>query len=223
MEEAANAPDEVRQPLWYMPVTEVQSLAKAASRLAEDKQGTIEDLVESEAWNGVQYDAATMVADQFYAEGLKTGDMSGYEAWRLVLKEHVGDTARGLQAVKKTTRHTGRTAVDSVIDQMADSGLPKPVKNEVVAEAAKFGKELDSIKEGDTESLKDLVKRLAERRRNGTIFRGNMDKLLNKQSETWMREAAYRQIDALGRDAANRGLKNIGAKIASYNVLSIYP
>lgn len=62
-EEAANAPEDVRQPLWYMPKSERQSLAEAAARLSSDRQKTVESLIEAEAWSGVQTDAAAAVYD----------------------------------------------------------------------------------------------------------------------------------------------------------------
>lgn len=67
-EKNANTPKKLRTgPLWYRPISETESLERAARRLETDAQGTIEALIEAEAWSGVQVDAAAVVAERLYA------------------------------------------------------------------------------------------------------------------------------------------------------------
>ena len=221
VEEAGQAPDEVKQPLWYMPKSEVQSLAEAASRLSADRQGTVEDLTEAEAWSGVQHDAAIQISDDLFRQSKKSGDWRGYAAWRKVMQQHMTETARGLQSAAKRTRNLGQTAIENAVDVLEDSDLPKPVRNEVTNEVAKYADELDAIEPGDLASLRDLIKRMAQRRGNWTILKGSMDAFLDHQDEDFLREAAFRQLEAFPRDAMNRGGQNLAGKAASARVLAM--
>ena len=213
MEAAKDAPPDVSQPLFYLPITEAESLARAASALAEDEQGTVEKLVNATAWDGVQNDSAQMIADKLFRDAKKSGDWSAYKAWRKVMREHVTATAQGLQANAKYTRHTGEAAVDRAVEAGVSAGT--------VSEIAQFAEELDSIESGDRAGLIGLILRLADRRGNRTIIKGNLERSLNKQSEEWLREAAYRQLEGITRDALNRGTQNMANKVASYRVLAM--
>lgn len=221
IEEAANAPDTVKNPLWYMPKSEAQSLAEAASRLNEDTQGTVESLVDAEAWSGVQHDAAAMVADQLYQQAAESGDWTAYAAWRKVMQNHITATAQGLQSVAKYTRHTGAKAVDDAISALDDSDLPKPVQNEVLSDIGRFASEFDAIPEGDVDALRAFIMKLAEHRGTWTLIKGNLGKFLDKQSESWLREAAYLQLEALPRDAMNVGMQNSVAKFAALQFMNM--
>lgn len=224
VEERANVPDEARTPLWYLPRSEAESLSLAAQRLNADEQGTINDLINTEAWSGVQVDAATAVYDQLYSAYMQSMDseaLNAYRAWRKVMQNHVTETARGIQALAKYTRPTGRKIVDDAVGRLEDSKIPESEQTHIIDEVAQYAEEYDKIAENDTEGLKNLIIRLAERRRTDTLIKGNLEKSLNRRSNAWMREAAYRQIEALISDRLNAGKQNVANKVASSRVLAM--
>lgn len=221
IEDAEADPNSVKNPLYYIPKSNVQSLAEAASMLAADTQGTIEKLIDAEAWSAPQNAAAYTVRDSFRKEALESGDWSAYSTWREIMRAHETATAQGLQYNAQFTAHTGETAIDNAVSTLADSDIPQANQNDIINEVADYANRFDKIKEGDTKALKSLIKEIAERRGTWTIVKKNMDKFLNKQSEEWMREAAYRQLEALPRDAMNRGKQNMANKVASFRVLAM--
>lgn len=221
IEDAEADPNSVKNPLYYIPKSNVQSLAEAASMLAADTQGTIEKLIDAEAWSAPQNAAAYTVRDSFRKEALESGDWSAYNAWREIMQAHETATAQGLQYNAQFTAHTGETAIDNAVATLADSDIPQANQNDIINEVADYANRFDKIKEGDTKALKSLIKEIAERRGTWTIVKKNMDKLLNLPSEAWLREAAYRQLEALPRDAMNRGEQNMANKVASYRVLAM--
>ena len=214
-EAAAGTPEEVSQPLSYLPKTEKQSLAEAASRLSADRQGAIEKLINSEAWSGVQTDTAWQVASDLYSEAAKTGNYEAYTSWRKVMDLHVIDTARGLQAQSKYTRHSGENALDSISAAIADSKLTEAQKKALIDKVGKYATRFDYITRGMSDTLNaettktgkpstelvSLIEEMARERKTWTFKDNVYSDLLNKQNDTYLKEYAYRQLIAMGNDS----------------------
>lgn len=214
-EAAAGTPEEVSQPLSYLPKTEKQSLAEAASRLSTDRQGAIEKLINSEAWSGVQADTAWQVASNLYSEAAKTGNYEAYTSWRKVMDSHVIDTARGLQAQAKYTRHSGENALDSIAAAIADSKLTEAQQKALIDKVGKYATRFDNITRGMSDApsaettktgkpspeLVSLIEEIARERKTWTFKDNVYSDLLNKQNDTYLKEYAYRQLIAMGKDS----------------------
>ena len=218
-ENSANAPESVKNPLWYMPKSEVQSLAEAASRLDADKQGTIENLVSAEAWSGVQLDAAAAVSDTLYAEGAATGDYSSYAAWRKVMQNHVTDTARGIQALAKYTRTGKGIAMDGVA-KIQDSSLNPEQKTDAQKTVVQFGNDLDNaINNKDIAGMRELILKMNEQRGTGTFVKGNFEKVLGKiEDAKYLSEYAKRQLDAVATDFTVSETRSLGEVLKTWQV-----
>lgn len=214
-EAAAGTPEEVSQPLSYLPKTEKQSLAEAASRLSADRQGAIEKLINSEAWSGVQADTAWQVASDLYSEAAKTGNYEAYTSWRKVMDSHIIDTARGLQAQAKYTRHSGENALDSIAAAIADSKLTEAQQKALIDKVGKYATRFDNIARGMSDApnaeaakagkpsseLVSLIEEMARERKTWTFKDNVYSDLLNKQNDTYLKEYAYRQLIAMGNDS----------------------
>ena len=214
-EAAAGTPAEVSQPLSYLPKTEKQSLAEAASRLSTDRQGTVENLVNSEAWSGVQADAAWQIASDLYSEAARTGNYEAYTSWRKVMQEHTTAGAQGLQAQAKYTRHNGENALDSIAAAIADSKLTEAQQKALIDKVGTYATRFDNITRGIPDATSptaassgkpsaDLVSLIEEmaRERNTWTFKDNVySDLLKKQNNAYLKEYAYKQLIAMGNDS----------------------
>ena len=215
-ESTAGAPENVSRPLSYLPKTEKQSLAEAASRLQGDRQGTIEKLISAEAWSGVQADAAASVAADLYREADATGNYEAYTAWRKIMDDHAAETARGTQAWAKYSRHSGENAISSIASAIADSSLTPEQRTDLVNRVGGYAQRFDKITRGmpDTSmnaesgkasgtpspELVSLIEDMARERGTWTFTDNTYSDLLKKQSNTYLKEYAYQQLLGMGND-----------------------
>lgn len=212
-ESAAGVSEDVSRPLSYLPKTEKQSLAEAASRLHADKQGTIEKLASSEAWSGVQVDAAAKIGDELYREGAKSGNYEAYTAWRKVMEEHITEGGRGVQALAKYTRRTGENALSSIASAIDNSDLTPQQRTTLINNIGEYATRFDKIARGipDTDTsakasgapspeLVSLIEDMARTRGTWTFTDGTYSALLKKQSNAYLKEYAYQQLLGMGND-----------------------
>ena len=222
VEEAANVPKSGRtDPLWYMPKSEAQSLAEAASRLESDRQGTIETLVNAEAWSGVQTDAAASVASELYAEARKTGNWASVAAWDKVMQNHSTETGRGIQALAKYTRTGAGIATDG-ISIIQDSSLSPEQKTAAQNKIAQFGDNLDdALADKDISGLRELILRMNDQRGTGTFVKGNFAKVLDKIEDVeYLGEYARRQLSAVASDYTASESRSIGEVLKTWQINS---
>lgn len=215
-ESAAGASEDVSRPLSYLPKTEKQSLAEAASRLRADRQGTIEKLISAEAWSGVQVDAAAQIGDELYREGAKTGNYEAYTTWRKIMDDHVIDTARGIQATAKYSRHNGENALSSIASAISDSSLTPQQRTDLINRVGGYAERFDKITRGTPDTgvnaengkvsstpspeLVSLIEDMARERGTWTFTDNTYSDLLKKQSNTYLKEYAYQQLLGMGND-----------------------
>lgn len=220
VEEYARVPEEGKTPpLWYMPKSEAQSLAEAASRLKEDRQGTIQDLVSSEAWSGVQNDAASSIASELYADAMKSGDWEPVAAWNKVMSAHIREAARAVQSVSKYSR-TGTEIAADVISKIQDSSLSPEKKNAAQKVVGKFGAEIDAaIAEKSVGRIRNVILKMNEHRGTGTFFKSNFEKVMKKiQDVDYLSEYARRQLYAVGSDYTVSETRSLGDMLKTWQV-----
>lgn len=214
-EAAANVPKDQRSRFTYETKSEGQSVAEAASRLATDRSGEVQKLLDAEAWSGAQTDMATQIAKEFY----RAGDLESYSSWKKVMNDHAIEGGRGIQAWNKYNQQDGQSAFDKVTDAVNENDSLSPEQKATILRNAKEAADkYDAVlrdvadaknaaqSSGENakapQSLKDLILDIAGKRRTGTIIRGNLTKLLNSQSENvdYLTSLAYNQIAAMSAD-----------------------
>lgn len=220
VEEYARVPEEGKTPpLWYMPKSEAQSLAEAASRLKEDRQGTIQDLVSSDAWSGVQLDSAASIASELYADAMKSDNWEPVAAWDKVMANHSRESARGIQAIAKYSR-TGTGIAADVISKLQDSSLSPEQKKAAQKVVGKFGAEIDAaIAEKSVGRIRNVILKMNEHRGTGTFFKDNFEKVMKKiQDVDYLSEYARRQLSALGSDYTVSETRSFGDMLKTWQV-----
>ena len=220
VEEYARVPEEGKTPpLWYMPKSEAQSLAEAASRLKEDRQGTIQDLVSSDAWSGVQLDSAASIASELYADAMESDNWEPVAAWDKVMANHTRESARGIQAIAKYSR-TGTGIAADVIRKIQDSSLSPEQKNAAQKVVGKFGTEIDAaIAEKSVGRIRNVILKMNEHRGTGTFFKDNFEKVMKKiQDVDYLSEYARRQLSALGSDYTVSETRSFGDMLKTWQV-----
>lgn len=219
-----------KTPITYTVKGEAQSIQEAASRLFTDEQGTIQQLINSEAWSGVQADAAAQVANELYTDGVKNGDMTAYVEWVGIMQSHVTETARGIQANAKYTRDTGQNITRSVIRQLYAAGFDKDKVEPLAAATAEYAQRYEAATKAKTPDgsytseqiadLRQLASELSVYRRTGTFVKSNFEKLLAKVNDgTWLDSFVRNQILSIGGDAISLTRADIGNKISTRQVL----
>lgn len=220
VEEYARVPEEGKTPpLWYMPKSEAQSLAEAASRLKEDRQGTIQDLISSEAWSGVQNDAASSIASELYADAMESGNWEPVAAWNKVMSAHIREAARAVQSVAKYSR-TGTEIAADVISKLQDSSLSPEQKKAAQKVVGKFGTEIDAaIAEKSVGRIRNVILKMNEHRGTGTFVKNNFEKVMKKiQDVDYLSEYARRQLYAVGSDYTVSETRSLGDMLKTWQV-----
>lgn len=222
LETREGVPEDVSTPLRYMPVSEAESLARAASMLAEDEAGTVEDLVSSDTWTGAQNDAAYMIRERLRQAAEESGDWEAYDAWRRVLRAHESEAGRALQSNAKYTRDTAGIdiALDALdhLDEIED--LDPAERARIRRDVVDAGRELDAARRsGDLGDIRDLIEHLSNLRNTGTFIPANFRRLLNDVNDfDYLYEYAARQIQALVGDAGYH--PGLGEQMKTWQVAS---
>lgn len=228
-ETAAGVADDVKQPLFYLPKTEKQSLAEAASRLSGNKQQTVEKLVSAEAWSGTQVDTAAAVATDLYKEARETGNYEAYTAWRKVMENHVAEGGRGIQALAKYSRETGENALNTIANMIEKSNLTPEQRQTLINKVGWYAARFDEINEITKENngilsddnkaeLISLIEDMAHERGTWTFVKKLYSDLLKKQDGDYLGKYAYKQILAMGGDMLSKA--TFAEKVKAYQTLA---
>ena len=90
--------ESVGDPLTYLTKTEAETLENAVRRMKSDPDGEMALLASTTMWTDEQVKMAKVLGSNLFAEGQKSGDMTAYNAFRKVEREHATAIARALRA-----------------------------------------------------------------------------------------------------------------------------
>lgn len=218
----------------YETKSEGQSVAEARARLAEDRGGEVQKLLEAEAWSGAQLDMASQLMHEYYLNG----DMEAYEIMRQARVEHLREGGRAIQANAKYLRGTGESAYDEVSDAVDKNDRITPEQKARILEnakaasdaydaamkdvaAAKVEAEKSGKKAESPESLINLIKDTAAKRGTTTLFKKNLNRLLNAQKGNvdYLSAFAYNQILAMSNDYTQQ--RSFAEYVKTFQTLSM--
>lgn len=216
-----------QNPLYYMPVTERQTLTEAVNRVTADGVGEMERLAGKEHWTAADVDTAMTLYGKLQADGVRNRDFGAAQSWGKVIQQRGTSTAQALQAFSKWTRSGAGTAsqirqqLDGEVEayQISDGrrGLSPEQADRISNDVYDFAQTFDSLAEDDAVGLRELIKRMSDYRGTGTFFEKNFMKLLNRQTDMdYLREYALRQMQAIASDATDTA--DIGQKLKTWQV-----
>lgn len=201
--------------LTYDVVTERQSMDHAQQRLFVDLDGEINDLPKIEEWGGEDLDTAMGILDRYMAEAMESGNYDKVNEWAKLIQSKGTKAGQMIQAFAKYSRTPQGVMVDAV-RALENSKLNDQRKAEVLSSVQEQIVAFDSIPDGDTQSMVDLIKQNSAIRRTGSFFRNQTSKALNaalkSDSYDHLRDVALAQIDSIAKDYKPR---TIGEKIRS--------
>ncbi len=216
-----------QNPLYYMPVTERQTLTEAVNRVMADGVGEMERLAAKEHWTAADVDTAMTIYGKLQADGVRSRDFGAAQSWGKVIQTRGTSTAQALQAFAKWTRSGAgqasaiRQQLDGEVEAYQESGGKRGLSQEdadrISNDVYGFAETFDSLEDGDLKGLRNLIKRMSDYRGTGTFFGKNFLKLLNKVTDAdYLREYALRQMQAIVGDATNTA--DIGQKLKTWQV-----
>lgn len=218
-----------QEELYYMPITEKQTLMEAVNRVTTDMVGEVEKLTSKEMWTAADIDTAMTIYGKLMSDGIKNGDPAAANTWSKVVQSHGTSSGQALQAFSKWSR-TGAAQAVNCSQQIEESSLSPEDKEKISADIFKFGKDFDNVADGDTDSIKDIIRRLNQYRGTGTFADAirskggesvdtNFAKMLDKETDfDYLKEFAWRQMQAVTDDAITR--PSLAQKLKAWQVLS---
>lgn len=187
----------------YDVVSERKSMENAQQRLSVDFEGEVSDLPNRDAWSSEDLDTAMGVLDRYMSDALKTGNYDKVNEWARLIQSKGTNAGQMIQAFAKYTRTPQGVMVDAV-NALDKSKLSAERKSEILSRVQEQIAFFDSIQEGDTGSLIDLIKQNSAIRRTGTFFRNQTSNALNAALEAdsyeHLRDVALAQIDNIAKD-----------------------
>lgn len=218
-----------QNPLYYMPVTERQTLNEAVNRVMTDGIGEMERLADKEHWTAADVDTAMTLYGKLQADGVQNRDFGAAQSWAKVIQSRGTSTAQALQAFSKWTRSGSGTA-SAVQQQLAESvaehetsggrrGISQEQADQITNDVYKFAQEFDGLTENDAAGLRDLIRRMSDYRKTGTLIKKNFAKVLDKITDAdYLREFALRQMSAIADDATVQA--DLGQKLKTWQTLA---
>lgn len=209
-----------QEPLYYTPITEKQTMTAAMNRANADRVGEMQNLMDKEMWTAEDIDTGLTLYGILKAESLESGDSTAANAWAKVVQEHGTRSGQALQAFSKWTRSAEATAVRASEDLESaakDGTISQEEADRISNDIFGFAQDLDRVKDGDIDSIRDLILRQNEYRKTGTFVKKNFDKMLNEvQDFDWLREYATRQLMNIADDATVTA--DLGQKLKTWQV-----
>jgi len=142
----------------YDVITEKQSLAEAAERLAHDFDGEVAELPTKAYFDSADTDAAMMVLERRIQEARESGNYDEVLRWTRIIKEKGTEAGQRIQAFAKYSRTPEHALVQAqrVVDSVEDA-IKAPMKNGKYPAGAKpkLWKEI----EDETSRVVDAVKK----------------------------------------------------------------
>ena len=205
--------------LYYTPKSERESLANAINRVDADMGGEMQKLLDKEMWNGEDIDTALTIQGMLQLDGVRNGDFSAAQAWARAIQARGTESGRALQAFSKWTRSGAAAAAQSVETLLEAENLTEEDRTRIGNDVYQFGRDFDSIEDGDLEGIRDLIKRQARYRNTWTFGKQGFERMLNEVTDfEWLKEYAMRQLMNIPGDYTQKA--DIGQKVKTWQVLA---
>jgi len=205
--------------LYYTPKSERESLANAINRVDADMGGEMQKLLDKEMWNGEDIDTALTIQGMLQLDGVQTGDFSAAQAWARAIQARGTESGRALQAFSKWTRSGAAAAAQSVETLLEAENLTEEDRTRISNDVYQFGRDYDSIEDGDLDGIRDLIKRQARYRNTWTFGKKGFERMLNEVTDfEWLKEYAMRQLMNIPGDYTQKA--DLGQKVKTWQVLA---
>lgn len=195
--------------------------------LRDVDEGAFHELVQSlddaTAWNGPQMDAARMIQRELQgkADGLEIPETE-YIDFLKIMREHETSTGQGVQANAKWSRKDNSGGQSSELDawnNLEQSNLSDAEKTEAFRRIIKWDTDIEAVKSGDTQAMKDIILDVAnERGVLGGATRKIAEKALDSLTFDQLKQFAYASTSAMSTDATPA---NTGRKAKTIQVLAM--
>ena len=205
--------------LYYTPKSERESLSNAINRVDADMGGEMQKLLDKEMWNGEDIDTALTIQGMLQLDGVQTGDFSAAQAWARAIQARGTESGRALQAFSKWTRSGAAAAAQSVETLLEAENLTEEDRTRISNDVYQFGRDYDSIEDGDLDGIRDLIKRQARYRNTWTFGKKGFERMLNEVTDfEWLKEYAMRQMMNIPGDYTQKA--DLGQKVKTWQVLA---
>ena len=219
----------------YDYISEKESLHNATlrTRSQEEIDYEYDYLLSKDGWTGEDNDTAKKVLDYMR----KNGDID--RLGKLAHKQRKEGTQGGqlVQSFAKYTRTPAYAADSAIVDlsSMKASDVPSRFyrgttfeawKGEVAASIVETANQIDSVKDGDTESMKDIIRSLANFRHTTAMFgwSSNLTKLAEIAMEDidfqTAKDIATAQLSQITNDFRKRSVGQVVKTLRIHNMLS---
>lgn len=198
--------------------TERESMRQAQERIDTDYEGEVERLPEMESWSSVDLDTAMEILRRKNAEARETGDYKDAANWAKIIQKKGTQAGQMIQAFAKYSRTPEgvMTNVADVLQNLVDNGkLSESQMNDTLQKMSEFSETLDTIEEGDTQSLVDLIIKQAEQRRT-KVSRGTVKRLNSEKDFQYLYDFALTQMENIALDYQPNSL---GKKISTVQAM----
>ena len=206
-----------QEELYYTPKSERESLANAINRVDADMGGEMQKLLDKEMWNGEDIDTALTIQGMLQLDGVRNGDFSAAQAWARAIQARGTESGRALQAFSKWTRSGVAAAAQSAELLLQAENLTEEDRTRISNDVYQFGRDYDSIEDGDLGRIRDLIKRQARYRNTWTFGKQGFERMLNEVEEfDWLKEYAMRQMMNMAADYTETA--DVGQKVKTWQV-----
>lgn len=225
-----------QEKLYYVPITEAQTLMEAGARLSADFPGEMDKLLQTDMWTAADIDTGLTIYGKLQADAAKTGDYSVAQQWAKIVQEHGTKSGQALQAFAKWTRTGGAIATDaaddingipdgdmkklSLPDTVDGKSSPQEQKAQIINDIFGFSTRYDSsVESGSVEDIRQLIKDISDYRRTGTFNAKNFGKILDGIEDVeYLQEFAARQLMSISSDLTDSA--TLAQKVKTWQVNS---
>lgn len=247
LDEQNNAPDEVRNPLYYNPVSEEESMSAARDYLENGYESDMPARISSK----LTPEQATILTEAGVRLGGGYGkamsDMQGSAVWTSVQQDmstmifdalakdaaetgnwdayeawRIIDQEHGTE-IARTLQARGKrtrgiaTTLNETAEYIQSLNLSKEARDAVMNKVLPYAEKLEGISETDIDGLKQFITDIAKQRKTGTIIPGMLAKLMKNQDADFLSRLAKASVKSF---AADHVPVDIGGKIKSYQTIA---
>ena len=247
LDEQLNAPEEVRNPLYYNPVSEEESMSAARDYLENGYESDMPARISSKL---TPEQATTLMETGARLGGgyeKAMSDMQGSAVWTSVQQDmstmifdalakdaaetgnwdayeawRIIDQEHGTE-IARTLQARGKrtrgiaTTLNETAEYIQSLDLSKEARDAVMNKVLPYAEELQGISDTDTDRLKQFITDIAKQRKTGTIIPGMLAKLMKNQDADFLSRLAKASVKSF---AADHVPVDIGGKIKSYQTIA---